>query len=96
MDLEALYQYALAVKCSTDNMLDNLSYSDLKREFNDEDRDMLESLHEVSTSESAHWLINFWCNKNIRSLLQMPFSRHWIMHVEASIRIEDKIIRNKV
>lgn len=96
LEIEALYQYALAVKYSTDNMLGNLSYSDLKRGFSDEDRDLLESLHEVSTSERAYWLIDFWCNKNVRGLIQMPFSRHWIMHVEASIRIEDKIIRNKV
>lgn len=37
------------------------------------------------------WLIDFWCRKNIRGLIQMPLSRHWIMHIEASIRIWNKL-----
>ena len=31
--------------------------------------------------------------KNIRELLQMPFSRHWIMHIEACEAICKKIIK---
>ncbi len=41
--------------------------------------------------ESAIWLIDYWCNKDVRGLIQMPFSRHWIMHIEACLRIENKI-----
>ncbi|NDO68580.1 hypothetical protein FMM80_07725 [Schaedlerella arabinosiphila] len=37
------------------------------------------------------WLIDYWCGKDIRGLIQMPFSRHWIMHIEASLRIKNKI-----
>ncbi len=35
--------------------------------------------------------IDYWCNKDIRGLIQMPFSRHWIMHIEACLRIKKKI-----
>ncbi len=45
----------------------------------------------VSKEESAIWLIDYWCNKDVRGLIQMPFSRHWIMHKEACLRIEKKI-----
>lgn len=37
------------------------------------------------------WLIDYWRGKDIRDLIQMPFSRHWIMHIEASLRIKNKI-----
>ena len=37
------------------------------------------------------WLIDYWCGKDIRGLIQMPFSRHWIMHIEASLRIKNKM-----
>lgn len=37
------------------------------------------------------WLIDYWCGKDIRGLIQMPFSRHWIMHIEASLRIKNEI-----
>ena len=45
----------------------------------------------VSEDEEAYWLIDYWCGKDIRGLIQMPFSRHWIMHIEASLRIKGKL-----
>lgn len=91
LDLDVLYEYALAVKESTDTLLKSLSYHDLKRKFDDTDKERLRALQVVSTDESACWLIDFWCGKNLRGLLQMPFSRHLIMHIEAGIRIKNKI-----
>ena len=91
LDLDALYAYAAAVKASTDALLRQLSYRDLRRTFDDADRARLRSLQVVSADERACWLIDFWCRKNVRGLIQMPFSRHWIMHVEASLRIRNKI-----
>lgn len=51
----------------------------------------MRSLHVVSDDEKAVWLIDYWCDKDVRGLIRMPFSRHWIMHVEASLRIRNKI-----
>lgn len=91
LNLDVLYEYATTVKDSTDKLLKQFSYRDLNRKFDDEDRARLKALQVVSTDERASWLIDFWCGKNIRGLIQMPFSRHWIMHIEASIRIKNKI-----
>lgn len=91
LNLDALYEYAAAVKDSTDKLLKQFPYRDLSRKFDDEDRARLKALQVVSADERACWLIDFWCGKNIRGLIQMPFSRHWIMHIEASIRIKNKI-----
>ena len=91
LDLEELYQYIADVKNSTDAIVKNLEFSDLKRKMTEQDKDYLKSLHVVSSDESAIWLIDYWCGKDVRGLIQMPFSRHWIMHIEASIRIRNKL-----
>ena len=89
--LDALYEYALTVKESTDALLLQFTYRDLRRRFDDADKERLRGLQVVSTDENACWLIDHWCGKDIRGLIQMPFSLHWIMHIEASLRIENKI-----
>jgi len=91
LTLDALYEYAIAVKESTDTLLRRLTYRDLQRKFDDTNKERLRGLQVVSTDENACWLIDYWCRKDIRGLIQMPFSRHWIMHIEAGLRIENEI-----
>lgn len=56
-----------------------------------QDKEILRALRVVSEDKNSIWLIDYWCNKNVQGLIQMAFSRHWIMHIEASIRIKNKI-----
>ena len=91
LDLEELYNYISEVKQSTESILKHLSYDDLKKKVSEERRTSLESIKVVSEEENAIWLVDYWCNKDLRGLIQMPFSRHWIMHIEACLRIKNKI-----
>ena len=91
LDLEELYSYIFEVCESTEKMLKRLSYDELKRKIPEKRKEYLKSLNVVSGNENAAWLIDYWCNKDIRGLIQMPFSRHWIMHTEACLRIKNKI-----
>ena len=91
LDIDELYSYMLEVKQSTEDILKSLSFDDMKKKISEETREELKSLHVVSDDENAIWLIDYWCNKDIRGLIQMPFSRHWIMHIEACLRITNKI-----
>jgi hypothetical protein len=91
LNLDALYVYAVAVKDGTDELLKKLSFYDLKRKFGNEDRERLKKLQVVSTDQSACWLIDYWCGKDVKGLIHMPFSRHWIMHEEACLRIRNKL-----
>ena len=91
LNLQELYSYIFEVKKSTEKIIKSLSYVDLARKISEERKECLKSLHVVSTDENAIWLIDYWCNKDIRGLIQMPFSRHWIMHTEACLRIKNKI-----
>ena len=91
LDIKATYDYCKAVMNSTNELLKNLKFADLKKKFTEEDKNRLIKTKSVSSSESAAWLIDYWCSKNIKGIIQMPFSRHWIMHVEAMNRIKDKL-----
>ena len=91
LNLTELYSYIKEVKDSTEKILRGLSYRDLKRKITGEREETLKSLHVVSTDESAVWLIDYWCHKDIEGLIRMPLSRHWIMHTEACLRIKSGI-----
>lgn len=95
LNLQALYAYGFQVKESTEEIINRLSYQDLKKKISEDRKDYLKSLKVVSHDEKANWLIDYWCGKDIRGLIQMPFSRHWIMHIEASLRIKNKIQSQK-
>lgn len=91
LNLGELQNYIHEVKAQTEKILCDLPYSDLKKKVSAERRKELESLNVVSTDENAAWLIDYWCGKDFRGLVQMPFSRHWIMHIEAVLRIAGKM-----
>lgn len=91
LDISELFNYCENVKISTDSMLRRLAYEDLKMKYDDVDRKRLKKAKVVSENENAFWLIDYWCGKNLKGLIQMPFSRHWIMHIEAISRIREKL-----
>ena len=90
LDMDELYAYVMDVKKSTESIVRGISYDELKCKIPDDRKERLKSLNVVSTSEEAFWLVDYWCGKDNRGLIQMPFSRHWIMHIEACIRIKKK------
>ena len=91
LDLDALYEYAEAVRQKTDAWLLTISYDNLNTRFSDGDKNRIRNCNVVSTAEEAEWLIDYWCNKDVKGLLEMPLSRHWIMHIEAAGRIMSKL-----
>ena len=93
LDVRALYDYCRAVMDSTNELLNELQYKDLKRKFTGGDRERIIETGSVSKDEEAFWLIDYWCGKDIKGLIQMPFSRHWIMHIEAMCRIKNELCR---
>lgn len=86
-----LPSYIFEVRESTEKILERFSYDELKWKIPDERKGYLKSLNVVNCDEKAIWLIDYWCSKDIRGLIQMPFSRHWIMHTEACLRIKNKM-----
>lgn len=94
LNISALYDYAKAVMISTNELLQNLEYALMKKKFTDSDKKRIAASGCVSTADNAVWLIDYWCGKDIRGLIRMPFSRHWMMHIEAMQRIKNKLCMN--
>ena len=93
LNLDELYSYMSDVKKSTEKILKGISFDDTKKKISEDRRLELENLGTVSSDENAIWLIDYWCKKDVRGLIQLPFSRHWIMHIEACERIKNKITK---
>lgn len=93
--IEELYNYIIDVDKSTAKILKSMSYSDIKTKITNEKKQKLEKLQVVSNNKDAYWLIDYWCKKDVKGLIQMPFSRHWIMHIEACLRIKNKCLSIK-
>ena len=91
LNIKAVYEYCKAVMESTNELLTRMQFAELKKTFTDEDKKNLFASKCVSDDESSVWLIDYWCSKNVKGLIQMPLSRHWIMHVEAMRRIKNKL-----
>jgi hypothetical protein len=80
----------LVQKENSEKMMLELSFENLKTKIPEERKINLQKINVVSLDESSNWLIDYWCKKDVRGLLQMPFSRHWIMHMEACLKIKNK------
>ena len=93
LDCFELYRYAKDVLKSTDQILLQLEYADLKRKFGQDMKEKLKACKCVSEDEEAIWLIDYWCGRDVKGLLKMPFSRHHIMHVEAMRRIKNELCK---
>lgn len=89
--IDGLYDYARAVRESTDAWLRSMDSGMLKRRFSEADKERIRRLGVVSPDEKAAWLVDYWGGKDVAGLIRMPLSRHWIMHVEAAERIIGKI-----
>ena len=91
LNIAELLRYVADVKASTDELLSKLSFEDSKRRFSSDDKERVIASKCVSENENAVWLIDYWCGKDIAGIIKMPFTRHLIMHIEAMMRISDKI-----
>ena len=88
---DELFSYAKEVKNVSQKVLSNLTFKQAKEKVSEQQKQKLLIQNVVSTNPEAFWLVDYWCKKNIRELLQMPFSRHWIMHIEACEAICKKL-----
>lgn len=87
INIEELFCYAKEVKETSEKMMLDLSFEQTKSKIPEEKKEYLRTLNVADD-----WLIDYWCKKDVRGLLQMPFSRHWIMHVEACLKINNSSV----
>lgn len=50
---------------STNEIMLQLDYAEMKKKFGDEDKNRLLESGCVSHDESAVWLVDYWCDKDV-------------------------------
>ena len=48
-----------------------------------------------AVKKEASWLLEYWGNKTTAGLILMPATRHIFLHLNKSIRIKQRIQKNK-
>ena len=94
LDIDHLYEYAAEVRYNSDKIIRRLNHGELSRTVTEDRRRKLEKLKVVSSSSRANWLIDYWCSQDLKGLLLMPFSEHWLAHTVACSIISDGIKKN--
>jgi hypothetical protein len=91
VDKDALYEYRNAVGRRTKEILEALKPEDLKRKVSQEGIRTIAGVGGVSEHPDAIWLLDFWGRKTVAGIIQMPITRHQIVHLNDSARLKKRI-----
>ena len=90
---EELFAYRIAVGKKSREILRQLKPADMKRKMQASSLRRIIDENAVSTKEESIWLIDFWGKKNVAGLIQMPLTRHQIVHLNDCIKIKKKSLK---
>ena len=93
VNMAEVRNYRNAVGTKTKNMLEKLLPSDMKRRVKRENIDRILAEGGVTEHKDSVWLLDFWGRKNIAGILLMPVTRHQIGHLNDSMRLKKKIMK---
>ena len=88
-----LKNYRNAVGRQTQQVLSNLTLSEVKRKIAAESLARIRAEGGVTEAPDSLWLLDFWGKKDVAGILQMPITRHQIVHLNDSLKLKDKIKR---
>lgn len=90
IDMKAFQQYRDAVGKRTRQVIKELEPQELKRKVSQNNLKRVLDEGGVLEIEESRWLLDFWGRKNVAGLLQMPITRHQIVHINDSMRLRKK------
>lgn len=89
INMNALRNYRVAVGRKTQQIIKHLKPSDMKRKVR---ADNLERIFkEGGVLQASRGLLDFWGRKDIAGILQMPITRHQIVHLNDALSIKEKL-----
>ncbi len=88
---EELKSYRDAVGVRTKEVINNLSFPDLKRKVKGESIARILKEGGVTEQEDSIWLLDFWGKKNVAGILLMPITRHQAGHLNDCIKLKKKL-----
>ncbi len=91
IDKDALHEYRNTVGRRTKEIIESLKPEDMKRKVTQEGIDAIAVVGGVSKHPDAIWLLDFWGRKTVAGIIQMPITRHQIVHLNDSVRLKKRI-----
>ncbi len=95
VNMPELINYRVAVGKKSQQIINTLSYKDLKTRVSLSGLKAIIDQGAVLDIEGANWLIDFWSKKNVAGILLMPATRHNLVHINQSKRIKQKLIKRQ-
>ncbi|HEX2954461.1 MAG TPA: DinB family protein [Bacillota bacterium] len=90
MDMKAMRDYRIAVGRRTREILKALQPNDLKRKFTAVQLQRIMDEGGLLEVEGSKWLLDFWGKKTVAGILQMPITRHQVVHINDSMKLKAK------
>ncbi len=91
VDRDALYEYRNAVGGRTKETVEALEPEDMKRKVSKEGIEAIARVGGVLQHPDAAWLLDFWGRKTVAGIIQMPITRHQIVHLNDCVRLKKRI-----
>lgn len=88
IDKEALYEYRNTVGLRTKEIIEGLKPEDMKKKVSQEGLEKVAAAGGVTQHPDSIWLLDFWGKKNVAGIIQMPITRHQIVHLNDCRRLK--------
>lgn len=86
---DSLYEYRNAVGQRTKKIIEGLKPEDGKRKVSQEGISRIVKTGGVANHPDAIWLLDFWGKKTVAGIIQMPITRHQIVHLNDCRRLKE-------
>jgi len=90
INIKELKEYRIKVGKSTQKIIKALKFTDIKRKVEKEQLEKIKQNGGVIDNQKSIWLLDFWGKKNILGLINMPITRHQIVHLNDCFKIKEK------
>ena len=95
IDKEALYEFRTAVGKRTREIIEELKPEEIKRKAPGEGIEKIAAVGGVAQHPDAVWLLDFWGRKTVAGIIQMPITRHQIVHLNDCRRLKEVCRRKR-
>jgi len=90
INIKELKEYRIKVGKLTQKIIKAMEFSDIKRKVEKEQLEKIKQNGGVIDNPKSIWLLDFWGKKNILGLINMPITRHQIVHLNDCFKIKQK------
>ena len=91
--IKELKEYRVKVGKSTKKIIEAIEFSDIKRKVEKEQLEKIKRNGGVIDDPKSIWLLDFWGRKNVLGLINMPITRHQVVHLNDCFKIKQKYNR---